>query len=219
MCTTAAAANLPMDGREGCSDSPSQKRDRKTLSGEVAKPGNQLAAKPAAADPANAKPAAAKPQAAKWKALSGNAPLVIARGGFSGIFPESSQFALATSLKETVLLCDLQWTKDGAGICLSDLKLDNSTTISTVFPKRDMSYSVNGQSLKGWFSVDFTIDELISNVTNQTLFLMRALLLSGLSHLRTEALLFFDAFSFENEGTPFLGAFSFENESTSVDCI
>ena len=102
---------------------------------------------------------------------AGNAPLVIARGGYSGIFPESSkfacQFALATSLKETVLLCDLQLTKDGAGICLSDLKLDNSTTISSVFPKRDTTYSVNGQSLKGWFSVDFTTDELISNVTSK----------------------------------------------------
>ncbi|XP_010943202.1 glycerophosphodiester phosphodiesterase GDPDL7 [Elaeis guineensis] len=131
--------------------------------------GDQLAAQPAPGDPANAKPAAARPQAAKWKTLSGNAPLVIARGGFSGIFPESSQFAyqfaLASSLKETVLLCDLQLTKDGAGICLSDLKLDNSTTISSVFPKRDTTYSVNGQSLKGWFSVDFTTDELISNVT------------------------------------------------------
>ncbi|XP_008811209.2 glycerophosphodiester phosphodiesterase GDPDL7-like [Phoenix dactylifera] len=132
--------------------------------------GNQSAAKPAAGDiPAKAKPAPAKPQAAQWKTLSGNAPLVIARGGFSGIFPESSQFAyqfaLATSLKETVLLCDLQLTKDGAGICRSDLRLDNSTTISTVFPKRDATYSVNGQSLKGWFSLDFTMDELISNVT------------------------------------------------------
>jgi len=116
-----------------------------------------------------AKPAAAKPPAAKWKTLSGNAPLVIARGGYSGIFPESSQFAyqfaLATSLKETVLLCDLQLSKDGAGICHSNLKLDNSTTISTAFPKRDTTYSVNGQSLHGWFSVDFTSDELLGNVT------------------------------------------------------
>ncbi|XP_073098785.1 glycerophosphodiester phosphodiesterase GDPDL7-like isoform X2 [Elaeis guineensis] len=99
----------------------------------------------------------------------GNAPLVIARGGYSGIFPESSQFAyqfaLATSLKETVLLCDLQLTKDGAGICRSDLKLDNSTTISTAFPKRGTTYSVNGQSVHGWFSVDFTSDELLGNVT------------------------------------------------------
>lgn len=102
---------------------------------------------------------------------AGNAPLVIARGGYSGIFPGSSQFAyqfaLATSLKETVLLCDLQLTKDGAGICLSNLKLDNSTTISTAFPKRDSTYSVNGQSLHGWFSVDFTSDELLSNVTSK----------------------------------------------------
>ncbi|PKI50515.1 hypothetical protein CRG98_029120, partial [Punica granatum] len=29
----------------------------------------------------------------KWLTLSGNPPLVIARGGFSGIFPDSSLFA------------------------------------------------------------------------------------------------------------------------------
>ncbi|CAL9075451.1 unnamed protein product [Musa textilis] len=112
--------------------------------------------------------AAVKPPA-KWQTLSGEAPVVVARGGFSGIFPDSSQYAYqiaqSTSLKNVVLLCDLQLTKDGGGICQSDLRLDNSTTISSVFPKGQKTYSVNGQPLTGWFSVDFTSDQIYNNVS------------------------------------------------------
>ncbi|CAD5173509.1 unnamed protein product [Musa acuminata subsp. malaccensis] len=113
--------------------------------------------------------AAAVVSPTKWQTLSGNAPAVIARGGFSGLFPESSQFAYqfaqSTSLKNVVLYCDLQLTKDGAGICHSDLRLDNSTTISAVFPKGRTTYSVNGRPVQGWFSIDFTSDQLYNNVT------------------------------------------------------
>ncbi|XP_073004059.1 glycerophosphodiester phosphodiesterase GDPDL7-like [Typha latifolia] len=107
--------------------------------------------------------------AQKWLTLNGSAPSVIARGGYSGLFPESSQyayqFAISTSLKEVVLLCDLQLTKDGAGICRSNLRLDNSTNIATVFPKGKKKYTVNGEAIIGWFSVDFTSDQLYNNVT------------------------------------------------------
>ncbi|KAJ8461742.1 hypothetical protein OPV22_034668 [Ensete ventricosum] len=113
--------------------------------------------------------AAAVTPPAKWQTLSGEAPVVVARGGLSGIFPESSQYAYqvaqSTSLKNVVLFCDLQLTKDGGGICRSDLRLDNSTTISSVFPKGQKTYSVNGQPLAGWFSVDFTSDQIYNNVS------------------------------------------------------
>ncbi|KAG0491371.1 hypothetical protein HPP92_004769 [Vanilla planifolia] len=69
------------------------------------------------------------------------------------------------SLQDVVLFCDLQLTKDGVGICKTDLRLDNSTNIASVFPKRGNTYQVNGQQVRGWFSVDFTADELFSNVT------------------------------------------------------
>ncbi|RZS16725.1 hypothetical protein BHM03_00048761 [Ensete ventricosum] len=113
--------------------------------------------------------AAAVVSPTKWQTLSGNAPVVVARGGFSGLFPESSQFAYqfaqSTSLKNVVLYCDVQLTKDGAGICRSDLRLDNSTTIAAVFPKGRTTYSVNGRPVQGWFSIDFTSDQLYNNVT------------------------------------------------------
>ncbi|XVE97491.1 hypothetical protein REPUB_Repub03eG0024300 [Reevesia pubescens] len=105
----------------------------------------------------------------KWPTLRGEAPLVIARGGFSGLFPESSTFAndMANQLKltEVALFCNLQLTKDGVGICLSDIRLDNSTTIGMIFPKDSKTYNINGQQVKGWFAVDFTSDVIMNNVS------------------------------------------------------
>ncbi|XP_062077296.1 glycerophosphodiester phosphodiesterase GDPDL3-like [Humulus lupulus] len=106
-----------------------------------------------------------------WQTLSGNSPLVIARGGFSGIFPDSSYAAysltLLTSLSDAVLWCDVQLTKDAAGICASDIKLDNSTDISDVFKKRDKEYVINGKPTRGWFSLDFTLKELANVFVQQ----------------------------------------------------
>ncbi|CAH2070823.1 unnamed protein product [Thlaspi arvense] len=49
-----------------------------------------------------------------WQTLSGETPLVIARGGFSGLFPDSSldayNFAKLTSVPGYVLWCDVQLT-------------------------------------------------------------------------------------------------------------
>ncbi|KAL9690133.1 hypothetical protein QQ045_010528 [Rhodiola kirilowii] len=100
-----------------------------------------------------------------WKTLSGAAPLVIARGGFSGIFPDSSTNAYAfvalTSSPDTVLYCDVQLTKDGVGVCLPSLKLENSTNIDRVYTTRKSKYLVNGVSSTGYFPNDFTLDELL----------------------------------------------------------
>ncbi|OVA06573.1 Glycerophosphoryl diester phosphodiesterase [Macleaya cordata] len=100
----------------------------------------------------------------KWFLLAGNAPLVIAKGGFSGIFPDSSSaaysLALMTSVSDVMVWCDVQLTKDGVGICVSDLKLDNCTNIASYLPNKSNAYLVNGVSTKGWFSVDFTLKDL-----------------------------------------------------------
>ncbi|XP_011017989.1 PREDICTED: glycerophosphodiester phosphodiesterase GDPDL6-like [Populus euphratica] len=105
----------------------------------------------------------------KWLTLNGRRPCVIARGGFSGLFPESSDFAnqmaLATSLSDVVVLCHLQLTKDGVGICQGDVRLDNTKNIAMVFEKGSRTYKVNGQDLTGWFAIDFTADQLLANVS------------------------------------------------------
>lgn len=93
----------------------------------------------------------------------------MARGGFSGLFPESSisanDLAIGTSSPGFTMLCNLQMTKDGVGLCLSDIILDNATTISSVFPKAQKTYKVNGQDLKGWFVLDYDADTIFNNVT------------------------------------------------------
>ncbi|KAF8783695.1 hypothetical protein HU200_000375 [Digitaria exilis] len=100
---------------------------------------------------------------------TGRPPQVVARGGFSGLFPDASQFAyqfaLSTSLPDVVLFCDLQFSSDKTGFCKTGLTLDNSTTVSEIFPKMERTYKVHGEDVHGWFSLDFTADQLIQNVT------------------------------------------------------
>ncbi|CAH8366075.1 unnamed protein product [Eruca vesicaria subsp. sativa] len=107
--------------------------------------------------------------AKKWLTLNGKEPAVVARGGLSGLFPESSapanDLAVSSSSPGLTVMCNLQMTKDGAGICLSDIRLDNATTISTLFPKGQKTYKVNGQNLKGWFALDYLADTIFSNVS------------------------------------------------------
>ncbi|KAJ3679737.1 hypothetical protein LUZ60_017748 [Juncus effusus] len=99
-----------------------------------------------------------------WKTLSGKAPTVVAKGGFSGLFPDSSQFAylfaLSVSAKSTILQCDVRLTKDLLGICLPSLKMDNCTDIAQIYPKGTSSYDVNGVSVSGYFPIDFNSTDL-----------------------------------------------------------
>ncbi|XP_045821027.1 glycerophosphodiester phosphodiesterase GDPDL3-like isoform X2 [Trifolium pratense] len=98
------------------------------------------------------------------KTLQGSPPVVIARGGFSGIFPDSSlpsyNLALKATFPNITLWCDVQLTKDGVGICFPDIKLDNATDISIVYPGKAKDYSVNKVPTRGWFSLDFNFNEL-----------------------------------------------------------
>ncbi|KAG2281033.1 hypothetical protein Bca52824_052253 [Brassica carinata] len=106
----------------------------------------------------------AKRSKSPWQTLSGDAPLVIARGGFSGLFPDSSidayNNAMQTSVAGAVLWCDVQLTKDGHGICFPDLKLNNASNIGYVYPNRQKSYPVNGVTIQGWFTIDFALRDL-----------------------------------------------------------
>jgi glycerophosphoryl diester phosphodiesterase len=103
-------------------------------------------------------------------AVAGLPPVVIARGGFSGIFPDSSlasySLALKASSPNITLWCDVQLTKDGVGICFPDIKLDNATDISIVYPGKAKDYSVNKVPTRGWFSLDFNFNEL-ANVSRE----------------------------------------------------
>uniref|UniRef100_A0A8R7K3S8 glycerophosphodiester phosphodiesterase n=1 Tax=Triticum urartu TaxID=4572 RepID=A0A8R7K3S8_TRIUA len=110
--------------------------------------------------------AASDPPVPGWLTLSGRRPLVIARGGLSGVVPESSQLAysmaMGSSLCEVVLFCDLQFSSDGVGFCHGSLRLDNSSNIAEKFADRGSTYQVNGRDVQGWFSLDFKSEELHS---------------------------------------------------------
>ncbi|GFQ00792.1 glycerophosphodiester phosphodiesterase gdpdl3 [Phtheirospermum japonicum] len=99
-----------------------------------------------------------------WQTIHGDEPLVVARGGFSGIFPDSSgvaySFAPQMSLPNTLLWCDVQLTRDEQGICFPDIRLENATDVSAVYPRRQSTYSVNNVPTTGFFAVDFTLAEL-----------------------------------------------------------
>lgn len=89
---------------------------------------------------------------------------MVAHGGFSGLFPSSSfnayTLAVITSVPDVILWCDVQLTKDKAGICFPSLNLQNSSTIVSAFDKGENTYNVNGVPVKGWFPIDFTLDDL-----------------------------------------------------------
>ncbi|KAG2682461.1 hypothetical protein I3760_11G192800 [Carya illinoinensis] len=108
-------------------------------------------------------------QTDRWPTLTGKPPLVIARGGFSGLFPDSSSIAFdlarQLSLPNVHVWCDVQLTKDGVGICAQGVKLENATDIATGYEKRSSVYQVNKVPTRGWFSVDFTYKELASLVS------------------------------------------------------
>ncbi|RZS00460.1 hypothetical protein BHM03_00030149, partial [Ensete ventricosum] len=96
--------------------------------------------------------------------ITGNSPAIIAKGGLSGLFPDSSSYAYSSvsvlSANGTTLWCDVRLTKDSIGICLPDMKLDNCTDIQYYFPKGTRSYKVNGVKTSGWFSVDYNMSDL-----------------------------------------------------------
>ncbi|XP_021741895.1 glycerophosphodiester phosphodiesterase GDPDL7-like [Chenopodium quinoa] len=105
-----------------------------------------------------------------WLTLTGKQPDVIARGGFSGLFPDSSRYAYdfvsQVSLPDSIYYCDLQLTKDGVGFCQTELNLDNSTNIANLFPKGQKTYNVNGKDMRGWFAIDYFADQLLPNLTS-----------------------------------------------------
>ncbi|MQL84075.1 hypothetical protein Taro_016571 [Colocasia esculenta] len=104
-----------------------------------------------------------------WRTLNGDAPVVVAKGGHSGLFPGYSQIAynaaMQASLPGTLLWCDVQLTKDGLGICLPDVRMDNGTDIDEVFSNKGRSsYVVNGVPMTGHFPLDFDSAKLSQDV-------------------------------------------------------
>nr|GMC61175.1 glycerophosphodiester phosphodiesterase GDPDL7-like [Ipomoea batatas] len=105
----------------------------------------------------------------KWLTLHGGEPVIVANGGMSGVFPESSWLAYTYGVQQTIrgspVLCDLKLTKDNFAYCLTRMMLQNTTNIADIFPNARKTYDVNGKRLTGWFGHDFDAEELFENVT------------------------------------------------------
>ncbi|WJX91290.1 hypothetical protein P8452_73088 [Trifolium repens] len=100
----------------------------------------------------------------KWSTLSGHEPLVIARGGFSGLFPEGSPDAIGMSQDISIFLCNLQLSKDGGAFCVTGVTIDNATTIA-MFDPQQKSYNVDGKNVQGHFATDYMGAQIDQNVS------------------------------------------------------
>lgn len=92
------------------------------------------------------------------------APIVIAHRGASGYLPEHTLAAYSTAVLQGAdfIELDLVSTRDGYLIARHDNMLDLTTNVADVpeFHERRTEKVVDGRAISGWFSEDFTLEEL-----------------------------------------------------------
>ena len=91
-------------------------------------------------------------------------PIVIAHRGASGHRPEHTleAYALAIAMGADFIEPDLVLTKDGVLIARHENEIGGTTDVATKYPDRRTVKVIDGDSVAGWFSEDFTWDELRS---------------------------------------------------------
>lgn len=105
-----------------------------------------------------------QPSAQQTHTHSASAPLVIAHRGASGYAPEHTlaAYALAVLQGADYIEPDLVMTRDGQLVARHDNELGLTTDVAQrpEFAERKRTQTVDGVSLEGWFSEDFTLAEL-----------------------------------------------------------
>lgn len=93
---------------------------------------------------------------------SSQGPIVIAHRGASGHRPEHTleAYALAVQMGADFIEPDLVSTKDGVLIARHENEIGGTTDVATKFPDRRTTRMVDGDSVSGWFTEDFTLAEL-----------------------------------------------------------
>ncbi|XP_075480498.1 glycerophosphodiester phosphodiesterase GDPD6-like isoform X1 [Primulina tabacum] len=93
-------------------------------------------------------------------------PYNIAHRGSNGEIPEETAAAYMRAIEEGAdfIESDILSSKDGVLICFHDVNLDDITDIAMhkEFYDRKRTYEVQGDNITGYFTVDFTIEELKS---------------------------------------------------------
>jgi glycerophosphoryl diester phosphodiesterase len=89
-------------------------------------------------------------------------PLIIGHRGASGHRPEHTleSYRLAVEMGADFIEPDLVSTKDGVLIARHENEIGGTTDVADRFPDRKRTKTVDGQSMTGWFSEDFTLAEI-----------------------------------------------------------
>ncbi|VVB13663.1 unnamed protein product [Arabis nemorensis] len=107
------------------------------------------------------------PSVAKYgtkKPLQTSRPFNVAHRGANGEFPEETAPAYLRAIEEGAdfIESDILASKDGVLICHHDVNLDDTTDVADhkEFVDRKRTYEVQGVNMTGFFTVDFTLEEL-----------------------------------------------------------
>ena len=89
-------------------------------------------------------------------------PILIAHRGASGHRPEHTleAYRLAVEMGADFIEPDLVSTKDGVLLARHENEIGATTDAAERFPDRKRSKVIDGQSIAGWFSEDFTLAEM-----------------------------------------------------------
>jgi glycerophosphoryl diester phosphodiesterase len=90
------------------------------------------------------------------------APLVIAHRGASAQRPEHTleAYRLAVEMGADFIEPDLVSTKDGVLVARHENEIGGTTDVGDRFPGRKRTATVDGRSITGWFTEDFTLAEI-----------------------------------------------------------
>jgi glycerophosphoryl diester phosphodiesterase len=89
-------------------------------------------------------------------------PLIIGHRGAPGHRPEHTLagYRLAAEMGADFVEPDLVATKDGVLIARHENEIGGTTDVSEKFPDRKRTKTVDGMSISGWFTEDFTLAEI-----------------------------------------------------------
>ena len=89
-------------------------------------------------------------------------PVIIAHRGASGHRPEHTlpAYALAVEMGADFIEPDLVSTKDGVLVARHENEIGGTTDVGVRFPERKVRKVVDGDTITGWFTEDFTLAEL-----------------------------------------------------------
>jgi glycerophosphoryl diester phosphodiesterase len=88
--------------------------------------------------------------------------LIIGHRGASGHRPEHTieSYTLAIAMGADYIEPDLVSTKDGALVARHENEIGGTTDVADKFPGRKTTKTIDGQSITGWFTEDFTLAEI-----------------------------------------------------------